>query len=72
MIVQTHEEVTADALVVMARTNNPRLREIMMAFVKHLHAFVREVRLTEAEFREATAIIDEMGSAPRTPTTKRC
>jgi catechol 1,2-dioxygenase len=61
MIVQTHEEVTADALAVMARTNNPRLREIMMAFVKHLHAFVREVRLTEAEFREATAIIDEMG-----------
>ncbi|MBB3351816.1 catechol 1,2-dioxygenase [Rhizobium sp. BK049] len=29
--------------------------------VKHLHAFVREVRLSEVEFREATAILNEIG-----------
>jgi catechol 1,2-dioxygenase len=29
--------------------------------VKHLHAFVREVRLTEPEFREATAVLNEIG-----------
>src|SRR6201999_1415237 len=28
---------------------------------KHLHGFVRDTRLTEAEFREATAILAEMG-----------
>jgi protocatechuate 3,4-dioxygenase beta subunit len=31
-------------------TSNPRLKEIMQALVKHLHAFVREVNLTEAEW----------------------
>ena len=40
---------------------NPRLREIMTSLVKHLHAFVRDVRLTEPEFRQAAAILNEMG-----------
>lgn len=31
-------------------TPNPRLKEIMQALVKHLHAFVREVNLTEEEW----------------------
>jgi catechol 1,2-dioxygenase len=45
----------------MQRPKDPRLREIMTALVTHLHAFVREVRLTEAEFRQATAILNEIG-----------
>src|SRR6202140_5969811 len=45
----------------MERTSDPRLREIMLSLVKHLHGFVRDVRLTEAEFREATAILSELG-----------
>jgi catechol 1,2-dioxygenase len=61
MIISSREDVTADALAVMARTNDPRLRQIMTSLVKHLHAFVRDVRLTEAEFREATAVLNEMG-----------
>jgi catechol 1,2-dioxygenase len=48
-------------LDVMERTADPRLREIMAALVRHLHGFVREVRLTEAEFQAATAILNEMG-----------
>jgi len=61
MILRNHEDVTADALRAMERTSDPRAREIMVALVKHLHAFVREARLTEAEFREATAILAELG-----------
>ena len=61
MIIRTLDDVTADALAAMNRTENPRLREIMTSLVKHLHAFVREVRLTEAEFRQAAAILNEMG-----------
>src|SRR2546429_9121868 len=61
MIMQTQDDVTTDALAVMQRTEDPRLREIMTSLVKHLHAFAREVRLTEAEFREAAAIVNEMG-----------
>jgi catechol 1,2-dioxygenase len=53
--------VTRAVLAVMERTDDPRLREIMVSLVTHLHAFVRDVRLTEAEFRDATAILDEMG-----------
>ena len=33
----------------------------MVSLIRHLHGFVREVRLTEAEFRDATAILNEMG-----------
>jgi catechol 1,2-dioxygenase len=61
MINANHEELTADALAVMERTRDPRLREIMVSLVRHLHAFVRDVRLTEIEFREATAILNEIG-----------
>ncbi len=61
MIIQRPDDVTAAALAVMERTADPRLREIMVALVRHLHGFVREVGLTEAEFREATAILNEIG-----------
>ena len=61
MIVEKPDDVTAEALAVMERTADPRLRQIMVALVRHLHAFVREVHLTEAEFLSAAAIINEMG-----------
>lgn len=61
MILKGHADVTTDALAVMQWTADPRQREIMVSLVRHLHAFVRDVRLTEAEFREATAILNEIG-----------
>lgn len=61
MIIRRQEEVTDAVLAVMERTSDPRLREIMVSLVRHLHGFVREVRLTEAEFQAATAILNEMG-----------
>ncbi len=61
MVIKTESNVTPVVLAAMAQTANPRLREILTALVKHLHAFVREARLTEAEFREATAILNEIG-----------
>jgi catechol 1,2-dioxygenase len=61
MTIERQEDVTPAALEVMQRTRDPRLREIMISLVKHLHGFVREVKLTEAEFREATAILNEIG-----------
>src|ERR1700754_4544838 len=61
MIIEREQDVTAAALEAMARTAGPRLREIMVSLVKHLHGFVRDTRLTEAEFREATALLAEMG-----------
>src|SRR5512139_2756776 len=61
MIIEREQDVTAAALAVMERTSDPRQREIMISLVKHLHGFIRDVRLTEAEFREAGAILAELG-----------
>ena len=61
MIIGREQDVTVAASAVMERTSDSRLREIMGSLVKHLHGFVRDVRLTEAEFREATAMLAELG-----------
>jgi catechol 1,2-dioxygenase len=61
MIIERQQDVTVAAEAVMQRTSDSRLREIMVSLVKHLHGFVRDVRLTEAEFREAAAIVSELG-----------
>lgn len=60
-MIRLESDVTPAVLAVMERTPDPRLREIMVSLVKHLHGFVHEVRLTEPEFRQATAIINEIG-----------
>jgi len=61
MIVANERDLTQEVLAVMQRTTNPRLREIMISLVRHLHDFVRDVRLTEEEFRSATGLIARMG-----------
>ena len=61
MIAEKPGDVTAAALAVMARTEDPRLREILTVLVRHLHAFVTEAKLTEDEFRAAAAIVNEIG-----------
>ncbi|MGY3449436.1 dioxygenase family protein [Bradyrhizobium sp. USDA 4353] len=61
MTISREQDVTPAVLAVMEQTSNPRLREIMVSLIRHLHGFVRDVRLTEAEFREAAAIIAELG-----------
>jgi catechol 1,2-dioxygenase len=60
-MIKRHEDLTDAVIAVMKRTADPRLREIMVSLVRHLHAFVRDVRLTEAEFRSATAILNQIG-----------
>src|SRR5256885_15397068 len=61
MIIERQQDVTVAATSVMERTSDPRLREIMVSLVKHLHGFIRDVRLTESEFRDACAILNEIG-----------
>ncbi len=40
---------------------DPRLREVMRSLVRHLHAFLREVRLTEAEWAKAIEFLTATG-----------
>ena len=61
MIIRSLDNVTSDALAAMQGSQDPRLREIMVSLVKHLHAFVRETRLTEPEFRQAATLVNAIG-----------
>ncbi|MER6564612.1 dioxygenase, partial [Streptomyces sp. NPDC001027] len=40
---------------------DPRLRELMQGLVKHLHAFLREVRLTEEEWSKGIEFLTAVG-----------
>lgn len=48
-------------MAVMDQTNDRRLRVIAIAPVKHPHAFIRDVRPGEDEFREAAEILNQLG-----------
>jgi protocatechuate 3,4-dioxygenase beta subunit len=61
MIIENQAAVTDAVVEAVNRVEDPRLREILLALVRHLHGFVREVRLTEREFQEATRVIAAMG-----------
>ena len=61
MIIESQNDVTRAVLGEMQRTPDPRTKEILEALVKHLHAFIREVRLTEKEFQEAIGLVNAIG-----------
>jgi catechol 1,2-dioxygenase len=61
MIIGGVSDVTDKVLAEYAKTPDPRTREILTAMIRHLHAFAREVKLTEKEFQRAVAIIAELG-----------
>jgi catechol 1,2-dioxygenase len=61
MIIENQAMVTDAVVEAVGRVEDPRLREILQAMVRHLHGFVREVRLSEREFQDAVRIIAAMG-----------
>ena len=61
MIVRNQQELTEAVLAELSRAPDARFREIMTAAVRHLHGFVRDARLTEAEFHQACALIAKLG-----------
>ncbi|MGJ7506551.1 dioxygenase [Variovorax sp. GT1P44] len=61
MIIKTQQDVTTAVLAELARSDNPRFRHIMTAAVQHLHGFVRDAGLTEAEFHQACGLIAKLG-----------
>jgi len=58
---KTEDDLTTEVLARFAATSDPRLREIMLSLISHLHAFVKEVKLTEAEWFQAIEILTEAG-----------
>ena len=73
MIIDGPDQVTEAVLSEIAHAPNPRFREVMTALVKHLHAFIREAKLTEEEFHQACAYHQrDRAEAPTRSTTRRC
>ena len=54
--------ITEAVLASQANTEDPRLRQIMTSLVQHLHAFAREVRLTEAEWLLGVEFLTRCGN----------
>ena len=57
----TADDITADVLERLQGTPDPRLRLIMVSLVRHLHGFIRDVELTEAEWFEAIRFLTDTG-----------
>src|SRR2546421_1267716 len=55
------DTLTAEVVARLKETKDKRLREIMTAAVKHLHAFAREVQLTEEEWFEGIKFLTAVG-----------
>jgi hydroxyquinol 1,2-dioxygenase len=61
MRVLTPETITDAVLEQMTQTPDPRLKDIMTAAVKHLHAFARETNLTPAEWIKGIEFMTQVG-----------
>lgn len=55
------DNITRAVIGMHADAANPRLREIMTGLVQHLHAFARDVALTEDEWFEGIRFLTEVG-----------
>ena len=53
--------ITAAVLDRMAQCEDPRLKDIMSALVRHMHDFAREVKLTEAEWAAGIEFLTATG-----------
>ena len=61
MLIKRQEDVTDVVVDAFKNAADPRVREILTALVKHLHAFARDVHLTEEEFEKAVGFVTALG-----------
>src|ERR1700761_2043512 len=62
-IIEGVDDVTPTVVAAMSGARDARLREIAEAFVRHMHAFAREVKLTEAEYGVGIDFLNRIGQA---------
>jgi catechol 1,2-dioxygenase len=55
------QKITSAVLKSLSNTKNRRLKQVMTHLVKHLHAFVQETELTEAEWWTAIQFLTQTG-----------
>jgi hydroxyquinol 1,2-dioxygenase len=57
----TEDDITAEVLRRFEGTPDPRLREIMLSLTRHIHSFVKDVRLVEGEWWKAIEFLTATG-----------
>ena len=57
----TEANLTDAVVARLEKTADPRFKEVMTSLIRHLHAFVREVELTEEEWFEAIKFLTATG-----------
>jgi protocatechuate 3,4-dioxygenase beta subunit len=57
----TEDDITAEVLRRYEGTPDPRLKQIMQSLTKHVHAFIKEVGLTEKEWFHAIDFLTRTG-----------
>ncbi len=62
-VIRAVDDVTPAVIRAMEATPDPRLREIAASFVRHMHAFAREVNLTEREFEIGIDFLNRIGQS---------
>ncbi|EME35620.1 Catechol 1,2-dioxygenase 1 [Kocuria palustris PEL] len=55
------EDLIERVLASFAQTQDPRLKTVMESLTRHLHAFIRDVRLTEDEWNAAIEFLTAVG-----------
>ena len=61
MIISNPDQLTDAVLLELAGAPDGRFKELMSSAVRHLHAFVRESKLSEAEFHQVCTWIARLG-----------
>jgi hydroxyquinol 1,2-dioxygenase len=62
------KSITAAVLARMDECDDPRFKQVMSSLITHLHQFVRDVKLTDAEWFQAIGFLTDVG---KTCTDKR-
>ena len=57
----TEANLTEAVIASLQNTEDPRLKEIMTSLVRHLHAFIREVKPSDREWMQGIRFLTEVG-----------
>ena len=57
----TEGNITEAVIKVIDGTKDPRTKEVMSSLIRHIHAFAKEVRLSQAEWEAAIEFLYDTG-----------
>src|SRR5690349_16789664 len=61
MTATAEEKITQNVIASLSGTADPRLKTVMTSLIKHLHAFIQDVELTEEEWMQGIEFLTKTG-----------